>query len=74
MTYSDLISETVRQLLAAMDNASLMPTDVWNNVTTSSSKNDDDLMQYISPRDMHVDWVNPRVGSGRVGTDILYRN
>jgi len=36
----------VRCSLAAMENASL-PDDVWNNVTTSSSK-DDDLTQYLA--------------------------
>jgi len=30
-----------------MDNAST-PSDVWNNVTTSSSKDDDDLTLYLA--------------------------
>ena len=32
-----------------MENASL-PTDVWNNLTTSSSSEDDDMKQYL----MHI--------------------
>ena len=31
-----------------MDENASLPSDVWNNVTTSSSKDDDDLTQYLA--------------------------
>ena len=37
----------LRQLLAAMENASL-PSDVYNNITTSASEDDDDLTLYLA--------------------------
>ena len=46
-----------------MENASL-PSDVWNNSTTSSSKDDDALHQYLpNIRDLALEIINITMGT-----------